>query len=93
MFGQVPVGNLLVWMEMGFLEMESLTSQNQFLLGLVNNFGLHNSLVETQINPKFSTEMKWAWKDIFNDDSNLTREKDWVRENERKRERLSLTIL
>ena len=39
MFGQVPVVTLLSRMEMGFLGIESLTSQNQFPLVLGNTFG------------------------------------------------------
>ena len=45
MFGQVPVVTLLIRMEMGFLGIESLTSQNQFPLVLGNTFGQKNSLV------------------------------------------------
>ena len=48
MFGQVPVGNLLSGVEMGFLGMESLTSQNQFLLVLGYTSGDQNSLLHTQ---------------------------------------------
>ena len=49
MFGQVPVGTLLSGVEMGFLGMESLTSQNQFLLGLGINSDNQDSLVYTQV--------------------------------------------
>ena len=52
MFGQVPVGTLLSGMEMGFLGMESLTSQNQFPLVLGNTFGQKNSLVDNKISKK-----------------------------------------
>ena len=45
MFGQVPVVTLLSRMEMGFLGIESLTSQNQFPLVLGNTFGQKNSLL------------------------------------------------
>ena len=42
---QVPVGTLPSGMKLGFLEMESLTSHNQFLLGLGINSDNHNSLL------------------------------------------------
>ena len=42
---QVPVGTLPSGMKLGFLEMESLTSHNQFLLGLGINSDNHNSLM------------------------------------------------
>ena len=45
LFGQVPVGTLLSGMELGFLGMESLTSHNQFLLGLGINSDNQNSLI------------------------------------------------
>ena len=48
MFGQVPVVTLLSRMEMGFLGIESLTSQNQFTLVLGNTFGQKNSLLYIQ---------------------------------------------
>ena len=43
---QVPVGTLPSGMKLGFLEMESLTSHNQFLLGLGINSDNHNSLID-----------------------------------------------
>ena len=45
MFEQVPGGSLLSVMEFGFLGMDSLTSQNQFLLGLGINSDNQDSLV------------------------------------------------
>ena len=45
LFEQVPGGSLLSVMEFGFLGMDSLTSQNQFLLGLGINSDNHNSLL------------------------------------------------
>ena len=50
---QVPVGTLPSGMKLGFLEMESLTSHNQFLLGLGINSDNHNSLLDTLINARF----------------------------------------
>ena len=49
MFEQVPGGSLLSVMEFGFLGMDSLTSQNQFLLGLGINSDNHNSLIHIMI--------------------------------------------
>ena len=46
---QVPVGTLPSGMKLGFLEMESLTSHNQFLLGLGINSDNHNSLIHIMI--------------------------------------------
>ena len=45
MFEQVPGGSLLIVMELGFLGMKSLTSQNQFLLGLGINYDNQDSLI------------------------------------------------
>ena len=45
LIGQVPVGTLPCGMKLGFLEMESLKSHNQFLLDLGINSDNHNSLM------------------------------------------------
>ena len=45
LFEQVPGGSLLSVMEFGFLGMDSLTSQNQFLLGLGINSDNQDSLM------------------------------------------------
>ena len=49
LFVQVPVGTLPSGMKLGFLEMESLTSHNQFLLGLGINSDNHNSLLRIAV--------------------------------------------
>ena len=49
LFEQVPGGSLLSVMEFGFLGMDSLTSQNQFLLGLGINSDNQDSLLYNQV--------------------------------------------
>ena len=49
LFEQVPGGSLLIVMELGFLGMKSLTSQNQFLLGLGINSDNQDSLMSTNL--------------------------------------------
>ena len=51
LFEQVPGGSLLSVMEFGFLGMDSLTSQNQFLLGLGINSDNQDSLMMTHSFP------------------------------------------
>ena len=53
MFEQVPGGSLLSVMEFGFLGMDSLTSQNQFLLGLGINSDNQDSLIPRYVPPEF----------------------------------------
>ena len=61
---QVPVGTLPSGMKLGFLEMESLTSHNQFLLGLGINSDNHNSLVYiVEVVTKY-TEL-WLYIEVF----------------------------
>ena len=64
LFGKVPVGTLPCGMKLGFLEMESLTSHNQFLLGLGINSDNHNSLVYiVEVVTKY-TEL-WLYIEVF----------------------------
>ena len=64
LFWEVPVGTLPCGMKLGFLEMESLTSHNQFLLGLGINSDNHNSLVYiVEVVTKY-TEL-WLYIEVF----------------------------
>ena len=64
---QVPVGTLPSGMKLGFLEMESLTSHNQFLLGLGINSDNQDSLLASLF-----------WINLFNFEfvSKLSRHKE-----------------